>query len=63
MRYQQCLLIYSLKIREVSVLEAFEDRLSGDYDIISTITKEKNEETLKKAKEFLKETKKYLGIK
>ncbi len=45
------------------ILEAFEDRLSGDYDIISTITKEKNEETLKKAKEFLKETKKYLGIK
>jgi len=45
------------------LLEAFEDRLSGDYNIISTITKEKSEETLKRAVEFLKETKKYLKIK
>lgn len=46
-----------------SLRNAFDDRLEGDYTVTSTITREKCEENLKNAEEFIKAIKKYLGIK
>jgi uncharacterized protein (UPF0332 family) len=42
--------------------EAFDDRMRGDYDLVSVITAEKSQETLKRAERFLKATEDYLGI-
>lgn len=41
--------------------DAFDLRQLGDYDTVG-ISKEKAEENIKRADEFLRETKKYLGI-
>ncbi len=42
--------------------EAFDDRMRGDYDLVTVITAEKSKETLKRAEEFLKTTEDYLDI-
>lgn len=42
--------------------EAFDERILGDYDVLSTITKETASVTIERAQEFLNVIRKHLGF-